>query len=83
MIKRLTVFCGSSSGTSDKYSQQATLLGLTLAKQNIELVCGGAKVGLMGTLADAVLGAGGRVIGVMPSFLKTVEIAHEGLTELI
>jgi len=82
MIKRLTVFCGSSSGTSDKYTQQATLLGLTLAKQNIELVYGGAKVGLMGSLADAVLGAGGRVIGIMPEFLKSVEIAHEGLTEL-
>jgi len=83
MIKRLTVFCGSSSGTSDKYTQQTALLGLTLAKQNIELVYGGAKVGLMGTLADAVLGAGGRVIGIMPEFLKSVEIAHEGLTELI
>jgi len=82
-MKRITVFCGSSSGSDDKYISQAFLLGQTLAKQNIELVYGGAKVGLMGAVADGVLNEGGRVIGVMPEFLKSVEIAHEGLTELI
>lgn len=82
-MKRITVFCGSSSGTNEKYEKQATLLGQTLAKQKIELVYGGAKVGLMGAVADGVLNGGGRVIGVMPSFLKSVEIAHQGLSELI
>ena len=82
-MKRITVFCGSSSGTDVKYEQQALLLGQTLAKENIEVVYGGAKVGLMGSVADGALGAGGKVIGVMPLFLRTMEINHEGLTELI
>ena len=82
-MKRITVFCGSSSGSDDKYINQAFLLGQTLAKQNIELIYGGAKVGLMGAVADGTLNGGGRVIGVMPDFLKSVEIAHEGLSELI
>ncbi len=82
-MKRITVFCGSSSGSDDKYINQAFMLGQTLAKHNIELVYGGAKVGLMGAVADGILNGGGRVIGVMPDFLKSVEIAHEGLSELI
>ena len=82
-MKRVTVFCGSSFGTEDIYKVQATLLGQTLAKQNIELVYGGANVGLMGALADGVLSEGGKVIGVLPHFLKSKEIAHEKLTELI
>jgi uncharacterized protein (TIGR00730 family) len=82
-MKRVTVFCGSSFGTEEVYKQQATLLGQTLAKQNIELVYGGANVGLMGAVADGVLAAGGKVIGVLPHFLKSKEISHEGLTELI
>jgi uncharacterized protein (TIGR00730 family) len=82
-MKRITVFCGSSFGTEEIYKQQAILLGQTLAKQNIELVYGGANVGLMGAVADGVLAAGGKVIGVLPHFLKSKEISHEGLTELI
>lgn len=82
-MKRITVFCGSSSGSDGKYVRQASLLGQILAKQNIELVYGGAKVGLMGAVADGVLSGGGRVTGIMPVFLKSVEIAHERLTELI
>jgi uncharacterized protein (TIGR00730 family) len=82
-MKRVTVFCGSSIGTDDSYKTQATLLGQTLAKHNIELVYGGANVGLMGAVADGVLSKGGKVIGVLPKFLKTKEIAHENLTELI
>jgi len=83
MMKRITVFCGSSFGTEEIYKEQAALLGETLAKQNIELVYGGANVGLMGVLADGVLNKGGKVIGVLPDFLRSKEIAHQGLTELI
>jgi uncharacterized protein (TIGR00730 family) len=82
-MKRITVFCGSSKGNEGKYILEATRLGQILAKQNIELVYGGASVGLMGAVADGVLSQGGRVIGVLPRFLKAKEIAHEGLTELI
>ena len=82
-LKRITVFCGSSSGKEEVYKIQATLLGQTLANQNIELVYGGANVGLMGAVADGVLSKGGKVIGVLPVFLSEKEIAHAGLTELI
>jgi uncharacterized protein (TIGR00730 family) len=82
-MQRVSVFCGSSLGSDDIFKSQATLLGKTLAKQNIELVYGGAKVGLMGAVADGALSEGGRVIGVLPKFLGSKEIAHEGLTKLI
>lgn len=82
-MKRITVFCGSSFGTEEIYTEQAVLLGETLAKQNIELVYGGANVGLMGAVADGVLNNGGKAIGVLPDFLRSKEIAHLGLTELI
>lgn len=82
-MKRVTVFCGSSFGTDNIYKSQATLLGKTLAKHNIELVYGGANVGLMGAVANGVLNNDGKVIGVLPNFLKSKEIAHENLTQLI
>lgn len=82
-MKRITVFCGSSFGTDEIYKQQAIQLGETLAESNIELVYGGANVGLMGALADGALNKGGKVIGVLPDFLRSKEIAHKGLTELI
>jgi len=82
-MKRITVFCGSSFGTEDIYRSQAMALGKSLAQKGIELVYGGANVGLMGTIADGVLSEGGRVTGVLPHFLQSKEIAHEGLTELI
>ena len=82
-MKRITVFCGSSFGTETIYAEQATLLGETFAKQNIELVYGGANVGLMGAVADGVLNNGGKAIGILPNFLRSKEIAHLGLTELI
>ncbi|MEL6484084.1 MAG: TIGR00730 family Rossman fold protein [Bacteroidota bacterium] len=81
-MKRLAVFCGSSSGTEPIFEKEAQTLGQTLAKENIELVYGGANVGLMGALANATLSEGGKVIGVIPAFLKSKEIAHLGLTEL-
>ncbi len=82
-MKRITVFCASSFGTEKIYEEQAILVGKTLAGQNIELVYGGANVGLMGAVADGTLNAGGKVIGVLPNFLRSKEIAHQGLTELI
>lgn len=82
-MQRITVFCGSSSGTDEVFKEQAYLLGQTLAKMNIGLVYGGAKVGLMGAVADGALETGGTVIGVIPGFLRNKEIAHEQLTELI
>lgn len=82
-MKRITVFCGSSMGTDEIFQSQATLLGQTLAKQNIELVYGGANIGLMGAVADGVLSEGGKVIGVIPFFLQSKELAHTNLTELI
>jgi uncharacterized protein (TIGR00730 family) len=82
-MKRITLFCGSSAGTEGIYTEQATLLGQTLANHNIELVYGGAKVGLMGAVANGVLSKGGSVIGVLPNFLRSKEIAHPELTQLI
>lgn len=82
-MKRITVFCGSSYGTEKLFEEQAYTVGKALAKEKIELVYGGAKVGLMGAVANGALESGGIAIGVLPTFLKRVEIAHEGLGELI
>lgn len=82
-LTSIAVFCGSSSGAETVYTQQAFLLGKTLAAQGLQLIYGGAKVGLMGAVADGMLEEGGTVIGVIPEFLRTKEIAHEGLTDLI
>jgi uncharacterized protein (TIGR00730 family) len=76
------VFSGSSPGADLAYRAAATDLGHRLADRGIELVYGGASVGLMGALADSALAAGGTVIGVIPTRLVEHEIAHAGLTEL-
>ena len=81
-MKRVVVFCGSSSGSDARFTAQAILLGETLARQQIALVYGGARIGLMGAVADGALRAGGQVIGVLPRFLQSKEIAHADLTEL-
>jgi uncharacterized protein (TIGR00730 family) len=78
----ICVFCGSSSGRRPEYARAAEELGHELAKRDISLVYGGAKVGLMGIVANAALEAGGRVIGVIPGALVEKEVAHPGLTEL-
>jgi uncharacterized protein (TIGR00730 family) len=83
MTQRICVFCGSNPGTQAAYTTAAQQLGTALARLDLELVYGGGHVGLMGTVADAVLSAGGSVIGVMPEALVAKEIAHTGLTELI
>ncbi|MGH1520471.1 TIGR00730 family Rossman fold protein [Chryseobacterium sp. JK1] len=82
-MKSITVFCGSSFGTDKIYEDQTFLLGQTLAKQNIQLIYGGSQTGLMGTVANGVLSENGKVIGVLPHFLQSKEIAHKNLTELI
>ena len=82
-MKAITVFCASSFGTDPAFEEQAFQLGATLAKNNIQLIYGGAQVGLMGAVANGALAAGGKVTGVLPHFLQSKEIAHAGLTELI
>ncbi len=81
-MKRVLVFCGSSPGLRPEYAACATQLGRTLAARDLELVYGGARVGLMGALADSALAAGGTVIGVIPTRLVEHEIAHAGVTKL-
>ncbi|WP_430413240.1 TIGR00730 family Rossman fold protein [Kordia sp.] len=81
-MKSIAVYCGSSLGTDDKIVSDARKLGITMAQQQITLVYGGAQIGIMGTVANAVLEYGGKVIGVIPEFLKRREVAHLGITEL-
>jgi len=81
-MRRVCVFTGSSPGRRDEYHAAASDLGRELVARGIELVYGGASVGLMGAVADAVLAAGGRVTGVIPQALVAMEVAHVGLSEL-
>jgi uncharacterized protein (TIGR00730 family) len=81
-MRRLCVFCGSSSGSRAEYRQTARRLGGLLAARGIGLVFGGGHIGLMGVLADAVLQTGGEAIGVIPQALVDRELAHGGLTTL-
>ncbi len=81
-MKSVAVYCGSSSGNKEEYTQQAQAMGRELARRGLTLVYGGGCVGLMGVIADAVLAEGGRVIGVIPQFLADKEVAHKGCTEL-
>ena len=77
------VYCGSSVGERAEYADAARELGTLFARQQIRLIFGGGSVGLMGVLADAVLEAGGKVTGVIPHGLRTAELAHEGVSEMI
>jgi uncharacterized protein (TIGR00730 family) len=81
-MKRLCVFCGSNVGGRPVYPDEARRLGQALVRRGLELVFGAGHVGMMGVLADAVLGAGGVAIGVIPQALVDKELAHRGLTEL-
>lgn len=82
MIHRICVFCGSNSGSGKGYAEAARELGALFAREGIALVYGGGSVGLMGELADAVLSAGGEVIGVIPHALWAREVGHRGLTDI-
>jgi len=79
---RICVFCGSSSGNAAVYAEACRLFVLACAENNVSLVYGGGKVGLMGVLADAALAAGIEITGVVPRNLVEAEIAHGGLTSL-
>jgi uncharacterized protein (TIGR00730 family) len=80
--KSIAVFCAAADGARPEYRAVAEQLGRTLAAKGIGLIYGGAKVGLMGAVADAALKSGGHVVGVIPHVLVDKEIAHEGVTEL-
>lgn len=82
MIKRLCVFCGSKKGNNPKLIEVADDLAQNLASKNIDLVYGGAGIGLMGILADRVLKERGNVVGVMPTFMRELEVAHTELTQM-
>lgn len=82
-MKKICVFCASTPGHDPIYMNAAKQVGEMLALNNIDLVYGGAQVGLMGAVADAVMAKGGQAIGVIPHFLSREEIAHHSLTELI
>jgi uncharacterized protein (TIGR00730 family) len=81
-LTRVCVFCGSSPGNRPEYREAAERLALELSRRDIGLVYGGGCVGLMGIIADAVLAAGGHVIGVIPHALVARELAHKALTDL-
>ena len=81
-MNSIAVYCGSSAGTNPNYVTQAQALGAAMAAQHLTLVFGGGRVGLMGTIADAVLAHGGKVVGIIPDFLADKELAHLGCTEL-
>ncbi len=81
-MKRLCIFCGSANGNSEKYIEQARAIGKLIANQNVGLVYGGGKVGIMGAVANSVLENKGEVIGVIPKSLVTAEVAHHEVTQL-
>ena len=82
-LDSICVFCGSSEGNDTQIIEAAEQLGKTLAENNITLVYGAAKIGVMGLVAKATLDSNGKVIGIIPEFLKLKEVVHLGLTEII
>ncbi|RMB56145.1 TIGR00730 family Rossman fold protein [Dokdonia sinensis] len=82
-LKSICVFCGSSEGNDKAIVDVALQLGATMAQRDITLVYGAAKIGIMGKVAQGALDNDGKVIGVIPEFLKLKEVVHLGLTELI
>ncbi|SJZ66167.1 TIGR00730 family Rossman fold protein [Novilysobacter spongiicola] len=81
-MRSVAVYCGSNPGSRPVYTETAARVGRMLAEAGIAVVFGGGKVGLMGTVADAALAAGGEVIGVIPEQLVQLEVAHAGVTRL-
>ena len=81
-MNALCVFCGSSSGSRPAYREVALELGVLLARQRIKLIYGGGNIGLMGTVADSCMAAGGEVVGVIPKALLDKEHGHRGITRL-
>jgi len=81
MLRSLCVFCGSSTGMDPRFKSAAIEIGEYMASNHITFVYGGGRIGLMGIIADTVLNKGGKVTGIIPRFLSTKEIKHDGLTE--
>ena len=82
-VKRVCVFCGSNNGFRPQYATAATAMAAAMVQRGLGLVYGGGNVGLMGTIADAVMRQGGKVIGVIPDALVERELAHGDVTEMI
>nr|WP_288933418.1 TIGR00730 family Rossman fold protein [uncultured Allomuricauda sp.] len=82
-MKSISVFCGSSEGNDKVVVEMSYQLGKILAQENIDLVYGGSRLGLMGQVANGALDHQGKVIGIIPDFLKSKEICHTGISELI
>ena len=82
-VKRVSVYCGSSSRVAEALRDSARRTGHLLAQSGMELIYGGGHIGLMGLAADAALAAGGRVVGIIPDFLHARELTHERLSELV
>jgi len=82
-MKRIAVFCGSSKGFSEDYSKQAILLGEYFSRNQIAMVYGGGKIGIMGVIADTMITHKGEVIGVIPGLLKHEEVAHQQISQMI
>ena len=81
-MKRICVFCGSQSGNDSRFQEAANELGKLLVDRGLGLVYGGGGIGLMGQIADSVIANGGEVIGIIPDFLSSREIRHDGITTL-
>jgi len=81
--KSLCVYCASGIGIDSRHAEAAVELGRAMAERHIRLVYGGARIGLMGKLADAVLAGGGEVVGIIPGHLDKVEVGHRGASELV
>ena len=82
-MKKVAVFCGSSIGFNEIYRDEAIKLGNHFIENNIGLVYGGGKIGMMGILADTILEKNGEVIGVIPGLLRHEEVAHTKITQMI
>jgi len=81
-IHSLAVFCGSRVGGDPAFASAGRIVGQGMARLGIRLVYGGGRIGMMGVVADAVLGAGGSAIGIIPRFLMDREVAHKGLQQI-
>ena len=82
-IHAICLYCASSNGRKPVFSEAAARFGALLAERGLSLIYGGGHVGLMGVAADAVLAAGGKVVGVIPRFLVDIEVEHRGITDLV
>jgi uncharacterized protein (TIGR00730 family) len=81
-VKRLAVYCGSAPGCQPGFADATRATAATMLKNNVDLVYGGGRLGLMGLIADSILAGGGKVYGVIPKALVNLEVAHTGVTEL-